>query len=112
MLTLWHSFSVCIVFLFLVQSADGLRCYSCVNCNDPFDSTGVQTPVGSDNAYCVKTKVASVVTRSILPICVSLNAKENGVWCCQKDLCNSTTKTKTMSSFFFSMIMISVMKFY
>ncbi|CAF1080036.1 unnamed protein product [Rotaria magnacalcarata] len=112
MLTLWQSFLIWIVFLFLMQSTDGLRCYSCSNCNDPFNSNGVQITEGSNDMYCMKTKLLSVVTRSLQPSCISLNDKDDGIWCCEKDLCNSAMKTKTMNSFFSSMIIISVMKFY
>ncbi|CAM4845699.1 unnamed protein product [Rotaria magnacalcarata] len=53
MLTLWQSFLIWIVFLFLMQSTDGLRCYSCSNCNDPFNSNGVQITEGSNDMYCM-----------------------------------------------------------
>jgi len=42
-----------VAFLMLVGSTDAVQCYDCLNCGDPFKSSGVGK---CDNTYCSKTK--------------------------------------------------------
>ncbi|CAF1453418.1 unnamed protein product [Adineta steineri] len=93
---------------------DGLACYQCNNCNDPFMSTYVGVTYQNDTLpySCVKTTSAYVTTRNILLNCTSFGTTGNGQWCCQNNLCNKAPKNILTNAFSFSIITSILMIFF
>ncbi|KAL4219918.1 hypothetical protein ACF0H5_020330 [Mactra antiquata] len=84
---------VAVSFICQVKETDGLKCYQCNNCNDPFDSTGVTTI--SCSGSCVKAKYSGYVARDCEPVgeedscaSVSKDGESVEVCSCTSDLCN------------------------
>ncbi|CAF0890122.1 unnamed protein product [Adineta steineri] len=92
--------------LALIQLSDGLTCYTCAGCNDPFNKENVATQTVSDNSgySCTKIKAENIVGRGLIQNCQEINAAGQGTWCCQKDLCNTATKTVLSTTILFSII--------
>ncbi|CAF2157167.1 unnamed protein product [Rotaria magnacalcarata] len=102
-------------FLFLIRSqmTEGLHCYACVNCNDPFNSTNVLiTPsVSTPPWFCSKKTVHDNTSRSLIQSCAHYGTIGNGQWCCQTDLCNQAKKNLLINSYI-SDISLLVVEFF
>ncbi|CAF4166420.1 unnamed protein product [Adineta steineri] len=86
----------CLILLGMCELANGLRCYRCDKCNDPFTANGINiTTVTPDAGYqCYKDTLQNSLTeRGIVQDCKEVNALNTGRWCCNKDLCNGATPT-------------------
>ncbi|KAL4220159.1 hypothetical protein ACF0H5_020568 [Mactra antiquata] len=101
-----------VAFACLLKETDGLKCYVCVSCNDPFDSTGVDTT--DCNGSCAKLKVSDVVSRSCIDekegnACESQSqGGVTGHFCtCDSDLCNGGSAQRL--SVMLSMMIFAVM---
>ncbi|UJR32359.1 hypothetical protein I4U23_019822 [Adineta vaga] len=72
---------------------NSLVCYSCSDCSDPFDPSGIdQISVNTSDLYCKKTKGATIIDRNITDTCSPFTVGGNGVHCCQTDLCNGSNQ--------------------
>ncbi|UJR10930.1 hypothetical protein I4U23_015115 [Adineta vaga] len=109
MSSLRHIIVGCFLLFALSEFADGLQCYKCTNCNNPFTPTNdTITEVVDDEGYsCQKITARNVgTTRDIKKDCKEGNIKGIGTWCCKTDLCNGATSV--LSSFHLGFVAISV----
>ncbi|KAL4219916.1 hypothetical protein ACF0H5_020328 [Mactra antiquata] len=83
-------------FICLVKETDGLKCYLCRDCKDPFDPKGVNTTrcIGSS---CVKVKYSGnkvsryCIDTQIDDTCATLHPQDGSSYegcVCNNDLCN------------------------
>ncbi|CAF0977926.1 unnamed protein product [Adineta ricciae] len=99
---------ICLLLILSTQFSNGLQCYICESCNDPFDpsSANITTVPDDSNISCLKSKAFSFVSRGILANCKSSNLLYNGIWCCDKNLCNAAAKPMLTSIPFLSIIIL------
>ncbi|CAF1440719.1 unnamed protein product [Adineta steineri] len=83
----------CIIFLTLLQVANGLVCYSCDDCSSVSSSTSTMNGTDSGGS-CTKTTVGllgiTTVTRTYSAACVQFTTSVGGTYCCSTDLCNGS----------------------
>ncbi|CAF1347889.1 unnamed protein product [Rotaria sordida] len=92
----------CLLLLFyLTQPTVGLTCYVCARCNDPFNASATnvikQTVPDNQGYFCNKVNLLGYVVRNVTQNCTERDILGNGVWCCQKDLCNDAKNIVTAS---------------
>ncbi|XP_045202095.1 uncharacterized protein LOC123555551 [Mercenaria mercenaria] len=86
-------FYFCILLIAIaVSSASGIKCYSCLGCNDPFDDSNARTDTCAGS--CLKTKTDGTVIRVCSPISLGDECDSKGgteACSCTNDLCNSAS---------------------
>ncbi|CAF1135891.1 unnamed protein product [Adineta ricciae] len=84
---------ICCILFTWNQVTNGIACYVCTNCNDPFNPTYVGVSYQNDtNYYCRKMVVANNIARDMITSCTSSSTAGTSQWCCQTNLCNSAQK--------------------
>ncbi|UJR32353.1 hypothetical protein I4U23_019816 [Adineta vaga] len=113
-----HSFSS-IIFCFLIlfswnQLTNGLACYSCTNCNDPFNPTYVLVRYENDTTtwYCTKSWVSNNIVRSIATSCTQSSTVGSSQTCCQSNLCNNAQRYMLTKTFSFSIGILMLIVFF
>ncbi|CAF0918616.1 unnamed protein product [Adineta steineri] len=68
-------------------------CYSCNPCGTTWNPSAANVIQTSGlNDYCRKTVTGTLVVKDSVSTCNSVNILNNGVYCCQTDLCNTANK--------------------
>ncbi|CAF1167277.1 unnamed protein product [Rotaria sordida] len=97
-----------------VPPGNTLTCYSCHDCDDPFNSNGVITVSVPANQgyYCRKSSIMTVVDRDVGQWCVQDNVRGNGLWCCQSNLCNHAKSMTSTSFLILPLTLIMILKLF
>ena len=93
------------IILALVRVDQGLECYACESCSDPFDASNAPVIVSLDNDIFNCTVRETLGGGESLTVCLQKEHTQFGVhrgasrschttnsteqWCCQTDLCNA-----------------------
>ncbi|CAM4897973.1 unnamed protein product [Rotaria socialis] len=83
------TFFLCAIIV-LPTLVNGLQCYSCEVCANPFSANGAV--IVSSNAtgdFCYKISASVATSQGIVPTCVTANVLGVGTWCCNTNLCNA-----------------------
>ncbi|CAF0939828.1 unnamed protein product [Adineta ricciae] len=105
---------VCLVLCIFLPLNDGLKCYSCTVCSDPFNEGDmkIEEKPDSEGYYCTKIHAGIAVNRGISKNCDPVHVFGKGQWCCQKDLCNHSNKITSTNIILFALITTVSMKFF
>ncbi|CAF0865891.1 unnamed protein product [Rotaria sordida] len=101
---------VCFLLLTWNPMIDGLACYTCSSCNDPFNQYYVQIAFINNTGilYCSKRSAAYNTSRSIESTCVEYGTVGNGQWCCQTNLCNKAKRNMLTNTFSFGIGLLMI----